>query len=179
MRRIHILCGKYQDRLQKPHLRTLAKCLQSFGFEKLAISLNSQVNGREGGGVPSPLNCRAKRSAMIPPWTTQQCFPLKWGRDFNHLFFSFQKVESDNEKLAKYAVGTGAARFQLQYMGHYLFRDERSDPDPRVRNFIPDTWQVMMCKSYFKRQDTSSSLHPCQHLHWPQCPSRIVRNHCT
>ncbi|XP_066487732.1 probable ATP-dependent RNA helicase DDX60 isoform X2 [Tiliqua scincoides] len=93
MRRIHILWGKYQDQLEKPHLRALTRCLQCFGFEKLAVSLNSQ------------------------------------------------RVESDNEKIAKYAVGTGAARFQLQYMGHYLFRDERSDSDPRVRHFIPDTWQ--------------------------------------
>lgn len=38
-------------------------------------------------------------------------------------------------------VGVGSARFQMKYMGPYLQRDERSDPDPRVQNFIPDTWQ--------------------------------------
>lgn len=27
-------------------------------------------------------------------------------------------------------------------MGHLLKREERTDPDPRVENFIPDTWQV-------------------------------------
>uniref|UniRef100_A0A8D0HKL6 DExD/H-box helicase 60 n=1 Tax=Sphenodon punctatus TaxID=8508 RepID=A0A8D0HKL6_SPHPU len=54
---------------------------------------------------------------------------------------STQITESDNEKIAKYSVEMGAARFQLQCMGHYLFRDERSDPDPRVQHFIPDTWQ--------------------------------------
>ncbi|XP_012512448.1 PREDICTED: probable ATP-dependent RNA helicase DDX60 [Propithecus coquereli] len=41
----------------------------------------------------------------------------------------------------KYSVGIGPVRFQLQHMGHYLFRDERKDPDPRVQDFIPDTWQ--------------------------------------
>ncbi|KAL8207250.1 UNVERIFIED_CONTAM: hypothetical protein K2H54_050771 [Gekko kuhli] len=44
-------------------------------------------------------------------------------------------------KLSKYAVGIGSSRFQLQYMGHYLIREERKDPDPRVQHFIPDTWQ--------------------------------------
>uniref|UniRef100_A0A8C3F7X0 DExD/H-box helicase 60 n=1 Tax=Chrysemys picta bellii TaxID=8478 RepID=A0A8C3F7X0_CHRPI len=42
---------------------------------------------------------------------------------------------------AKYTTEMGAARFQLQYMGCYLFREERKDPDPRVQHFIPDTWQ--------------------------------------
>ena len=27
-------------------------------------------------------------------------------------------------------------------MGHHLHREERTDQDPRVSNFIPDTWQV-------------------------------------
>lgn len=44
-------------------------------------------------------------------------------------------------KKKKYSVGIGPARFQLQYMGHYLIREERKDPDPRVQDFIPDTWQ--------------------------------------
>ncbi|XP_030048083.1 probable ATP-dependent RNA helicase DDX60 [Microcaecilia unicolor] len=48
---------------------------------------------------------------------------------------------NDSKKFAKFSVGMGAARFQLQYMGHYLLREERSDPDPRVKHFIPDTWQ--------------------------------------
>ncbi|CAH2300577.1 probable ATP-dependent RNA helicase DDX60 [Pelobates cultripes] len=38
-------------------------------------------------------------------------------------------------------VGVGSSRFQMQYMGPYLLRDERTDPDPRVQHFIPDTWQ--------------------------------------
>ncbi|XP_018415532.1 PREDICTED: probable ATP-dependent RNA helicase DDX60, partial [Nanorana parkeri] len=29
----------------------------------------------------------------------------------------------------------------MKYMGTYLMRDERTDPDPRVQHFIPDTWQ--------------------------------------
>jgi ERCC4-related helicase len=31
--------------------------------------------------------------------------------------------------------------FQLRDMGHLLVRDVRSDPDPRISRFIPDTWQ--------------------------------------
>nr|XP_023492101.1 probable ATP-dependent RNA helicase DDX60 isoform X1 [Equus caballus] len=45
------------------------------------------------------------------------------------------------KKKNKYSVGIGPVRFQLQYMGHYLIRNERKDPDPRVQDFIPDTWQ--------------------------------------
>ncbi|XP_077209763.1 putative ATP-dependent RNA helicase DDX60 isoform X2 [Paroedura picta] len=45
------------------------------------------------------------------------------------------------KKRSKYAVGMGSSRFQLQYMGHYLIREERKDYDPRVEHFIPDTWQ--------------------------------------
>lgn len=45
------------------------------------------------------------------------------------------------KKKKKYSVGIGPARFQLQYMGPYLIREERKDPDPRVQDFIPDTWQ--------------------------------------
>ncbi|XP_074085103.1 putative ATP-dependent RNA helicase DDX60 isoform X2 [Macrotis lagotis] len=53
-----------------------------------------------------------------------------------------QVMEDDkNIKKVHYAVGMGPARFQLQHMGHYLFRNERKDPDPRVKDFIPDTWQ--------------------------------------
>uniref|UniRef100_A0A674IA71 DExD/H-box helicase 60 n=1 Tax=Terrapene triunguis TaxID=2587831 RepID=A0A674IA71_9SAUR len=44
-------------------------------------------------------------------------------------------------KISNYAVGMGAARFQLQYMGHCLLREERTDRDPRIQHFIPDTWQ--------------------------------------
>lgn len=40
-------------------------------------------------------------------------------------------------------VGLGPARFQLQYMGHYVVHDERKDPDPRVQDFVPNNWQVM------------------------------------
>uniref|UniRef100_A0A9L0SM86 DExD/H-box helicase 60 n=1 Tax=Equus caballus TaxID=9796 RepID=A0A9L0SM86_HORSE len=53
-----------------------------------------------------------------------------------------QVAQSRTEKdISKYSVHMGAARFQLTYMGPYLFREERSDPDPRVQHFIPDTWQ--------------------------------------
>nr|XP_019587029.1 PREDICTED: probable ATP-dependent RNA helicase DDX60 [Rhinolophus sinicus] len=54
------------------------------------------------------------------------------------------EVAADDDikkKKRKYSIGIGPARFQLQYMGHFLIRDERKDPDPRVQGFIPDTWQ--------------------------------------
>ncbi|OCT99646.1 hypothetical protein XELAEV_18005428mg [Xenopus laevis] len=47
----------------------------------------------------------------------------------------------EDKKKAECSVGLGASRFQLQFMGPYLLRDERTDPDPRVQHFIPDTWQ--------------------------------------
>uniref|UniRef100_A0A803JIA1 DEXD/H-box helicase 60 n=1 Tax=Xenopus tropicalis TaxID=8364 RepID=A0A803JIA1_XENTR len=47
----------------------------------------------------------------------------------------------EDKKKAECMVGVGAARFQLQFMSPYLVREERTDPDPRVQHFIPDTWQ--------------------------------------
>ncbi|XP_043927919.1 probable ATP-dependent RNA helicase DDX60 [Protopterus annectens] len=52
-----------------------------------------------------------------------------------------QGINTKTVTCSKYAVGIGSARFQLQYMGHYLKREERKDPDPRIQHFIPDTWQ--------------------------------------
>lgn len=65
---------------------------------------------------------------------------------FNELANSLHPIqdavnESKEKKKSKYSVGIGPARFQLQYMGPYLIREERKDPDPRVQDFIPDTWQ--------------------------------------
>ncbi|XP_078597365.1 putative ATP-dependent RNA helicase DDX60 isoform X2 [Branchiostoma floridae x Branchiostoma japonicum] len=45
------------------------------------------------------------------------------------------------EDLRKYSVQMSSNRFQLQHMGHLLKREGREDPDPRVPQFIPDTWQ--------------------------------------
>ncbi|XP_029794930.1 probable ATP-dependent RNA helicase DDX60 isoform X2 [Suricata suricatta] len=54
-----------------------------------------------------------------------------------------QVVRDDikEKKMNKYSIGMGPVRFQLQYMGHYLIREQRKDTDPRVQDFIPDTWQ--------------------------------------
>ncbi|XP_049720759.1 probable ATP-dependent RNA helicase DDX60 isoform X1 [Elephas maximus indicus] len=49
--------------------------------------------------------------------------------------------EIKEKKKNKYSVDIGPVQFQLQFMGHYLIRDERKDPDPRILDFIPDTWQ--------------------------------------
>ncbi|XP_042322779.1 LOW QUALITY PROTEIN: probable ATP-dependent RNA helicase DDX60 [Sceloporus undulatus] len=67
---------------------------------------------------------------------------------FDNLVTSLKyiKVSEDERKEPKrkhmeYSVGMGSSRFQLQCMGHFLIREERKDPDPRVQHFIPDTWQ--------------------------------------
>ncbi|XP_006896731.1 PREDICTED: probable ATP-dependent RNA helicase DDX60-like [Elephantulus edwardii] len=61
---------------------------------------------------------------------------------FDNLAHLLCPQESRTDKdISKYSVNMGAARFQLMHMGPYLFREERSDPDPRVQHFIPDTWQ--------------------------------------
>uniref|UniRef100_A0A7M4EVL4 DExD/H-box helicase 60 n=1 Tax=Crocodylus porosus TaxID=8502 RepID=A0A7M4EVL4_CROPO len=60
---------------------------------------------------------------------------------FENLACSLSSQVILKNKIAKYATEVGASRFQLQYMGSFLFRDERRDPDPRVHNFIPDSWQ--------------------------------------
>ncbi|XP_041483940.1 probable ATP-dependent RNA helicase DDX60 isoform X2 [Lytechinus variegatus] len=39
------------------------------------------------------------------------------------------------------AIGMTCTRFQLQFVGQWMKRDERTDKDPRVPHFIPDTWQ--------------------------------------
>ncbi|XP_062905575.1 probable ATP-dependent RNA helicase DDX60 isoform X1 [Mobula hypostoma] len=52
-----------------------------------------------------------------------------------------EKVKKELMSDPKVPVGLGAVRFHLKHMGPFLIRDERSDPDPRVRHFIPDTWQ--------------------------------------
>ncbi|XP_068134929.1 probable ATP-dependent RNA helicase DDX60 isoform X2 [Hyperolius riggenbachi] len=51
------------------------------------------------------------------------------------------EVSGTEKQTSSYKVGTGSSRFQMTHMGPYLLRDERSDPDPRVDHFIPDTWQ--------------------------------------
>ncbi|KFO30865.1 Putative ATP-dependent RNA helicase DDX60, partial [Fukomys damarensis] len=63
--------------------------------------------------------------------------------DLARSLFTSQDVIDDIRKKRKnkYSVGIGPSRFQLQYMGHHLIREERKDPDLRVQDFIPDTWQ--------------------------------------
>nr|XP_054772239.1 probable ATP-dependent RNA helicase DDX60 [Lytechinus pictus] len=39
------------------------------------------------------------------------------------------------------AIGMTCTRFQLQFVGQWMKRDERTDKDLRVPHFIPDTWQ--------------------------------------
>ncbi|KAM9607634.1 LOW QUALITY PROTEIN: putative ATP-dependent RNA helicase DDX60 [Trichechus inunguis] len=86
---------------------------------------------------------RDKYSELLQNSHRQKLAYLKYNR-FDNLAHSFcpQVKESGIEKdISKYSVCMGAARFQLTHMGRYLFRGERSDPDPRVHHFIPDTWQ--------------------------------------
>ncbi|PFX17720.1 putative ATP-dependent RNA helicase DDX60 [Stylophora pistillata] len=61
---------------------------------------------------------------------------------FDDLVPLFYEMLPDREaKTAQLSVHTTSSRFQLEYMGHLLKREERTDPDSRVENFIPDTWQ--------------------------------------
>uniref|UniRef100_A0A4W3H4H8 DExD/H-box helicase 60 n=3 Tax=Callorhinchus milii TaxID=7868 RepID=A0A4W3H4H8_CALMI len=55
--------------------------------------------------------------------------------------FDQKPLKSKATKKNSCEVGVESARFQLTYMGPYLIREERSDPDPRITHFIPDTWQ--------------------------------------
>ncbi|XP_053109093.1 probable ATP-dependent RNA helicase DDX60 isoform X2 [Hemicordylus capensis] len=78
----------------------------------------------------------------------QQIGKCLWNLGFENLAATLKyiKVSEDERKGLKmkhsqYSVEMGSARFQLTYMGHYLIREERKDPDPRVQHFIPDTWQ--------------------------------------
>nr|XP_014342204.1 PREDICTED: probable ATP-dependent RNA helicase DDX60 [Latimeria chalumnae] len=84
------------------------------------------------------------------------CFKV-WGRHYRDTALQEHQCDDDSvtvtqwhrklasdiklDKKPRFALQTGSARFQLQFMGHYLQRDERKDPDPRVQHFIPDTWQ--------------------------------------
>ncbi|CAH3109022.1 unnamed protein product, partial [Pocillopora meandrina] len=49
--------------------------------------------------------------------------------------------EESERKAQQLSVHTTSARFQLDYMGHLLKRETRTDRDSRVDHFIPDTWQ--------------------------------------
>ncbi|XP_068713439.1 probable ATP-dependent RNA helicase DDX60 isoform X2 [Montipora foliosa] len=59
--------------------------------------------------------------------------------DIAVIFYDF-KPDTEN-KARQLSVHTTSARFQLEFMGHLLKREERADRDPRVDHFIPDTWQ--------------------------------------
>ncbi|KAI8484114.1 putative ATP-dependent RNA helicase ddx60, partial [Branchiostoma belcheri] len=50
------------------------------------------------------------------------------------------KTKSKDED-TRCSVQMSSNRFQLQHMGHLLKREGREDADPRVQQFIPDTWQ--------------------------------------
>lgn len=61
---------------------------------------------------------------------------------FEDVAAMFWDLQPEMGKMAvQLFVHTTSARFQLKHMGHLLKRDERTDADPRVDHFIPDTWQ--------------------------------------
>ncbi|CAH3109010.1 unnamed protein product [Pocillopora meandrina] len=61
---------------------------------------------------------------------------------FDDLVPLFCEMPPDREKKnEQHFVHTTSTRFQLEYMGHLLKREVRTDPDSRVEHFIPDTWQ--------------------------------------
>ncbi|XP_022789735.1 probable ATP-dependent RNA helicase DDX60 [Stylophora pistillata] len=53
----------------------------------------------------------------------------------------YDRAEERERKTKELSAHTSSVRFQLEHMGHLLKRAERTDPDPRVDHFIPDTWQ--------------------------------------
>ncbi|KAF5923476.1 hypothetical protein HPG69_006647, partial [Diceros bicornis minor] len=133
MKRIHRIHEKYSELLQNTHRRKLARYLRYIGFDNLAHSVCPQVDemlsvsgGMEGihGEDINSDDWRERGGLASLPLPPEQV------------------EKSGTEKdISKYSVQMGAARFQLTYMGPYLFQEERSDPDPRVHHFIPDTWQ--------------------------------------
>lgn len=50
-------------------------------------------------------------------------------------------------------------------MDYYLLREERNDPDPRVENFIPDTWQVMKHKPFVCKDTGNDFFFLCFRIH--------------
>ena len=50
------------------------------------------------------------------------------------------------------SLNLSSSRFQLHYISHRLRREERTDPDPRVDNFIPDTWQRKLLDAVDNKQ---------------------------
>ncbi|XP_044173202.1 probable ATP-dependent RNA helicase DDX60 isoform X1 [Acropora millepora] len=61
---------------------------------------------------------------------------------FDDVAAMFWDLQPESGKQAvQLSVHTTSARFQLEHMGHLLKREERTDADPRVDHFIPDTWQ--------------------------------------
>ncbi|XP_072023516.1 probable ATP-dependent RNA helicase DDX60 [Amphiura filiformis] len=67
---------------------------------------------------------------------------MECGKHFNFGEGSQKPVFS--EKLPdqdECSVGISCTRFQLQFVGQWMKRNEGTDKDPRVPHFIPDTWQ--------------------------------------
>ncbi|XP_078360874.1 putative ATP-dependent RNA helicase DDX60 isoform X2 [Oculina patagonica] len=61
---------------------------------------------------------------------------------FDNVAATFYDLQPESGKRAgQLSVHMTSVRFQLEHMGHLLKRDERTDADPRVDHFIPDTWQ--------------------------------------
>ncbi|CAG0903899.1 unnamed protein product, partial [Darwinula stevensoni] len=64
-----------------------------------------------------------------------------------------QKLKLSNNDV-KRKDGESSIRFQMLHMGPHLKREYRTDPDPRINKFIPDTWQRQM----FDAIDMSQSM---------------------
>ncbi|XP_022803055.1 probable ATP-dependent RNA helicase DDX60 [Stylophora pistillata] len=64
----------------------------------------------------------------------------------------YDRAEGRESKTKELCVHTSSVRFQLEHMGHLLKRYERTDSDPRVDHFIPDTWQRELLNAVDKNE---------------------------
>ncbi|PFX17719.1 putative ATP-dependent RNA helicase DDX60 [Stylophora pistillata] len=64
----------------------------------------------------------------------------------------YHRAEERERKTKELYVHSSSVRFQLEHMGHLLKKAERTDPDPRVDHFIPDTWQRELLNAVDKNE---------------------------
>ncbi|XP_053315899.1 probable ATP-dependent RNA helicase DDX60 [Spea bombifrons] len=143
MKKIHTIMNKHEALLQKQHRKMIAEYLNFLGFENLACFMQPPKAANHGDKMVTNDGdekvTRLENKMITLPGDGKVTDPgdgkVSVPGDKNITSFGHKTINRE------YTVGVGSSRFQMQYMGPYLLRDERSDPDPRVEHFIPDTWQ--------------------------------------